>query len=81
MKEGVNMMNWFPKTIFEKDLFEKNLPTYLTNDIEHLLEGIRNNSVMIDCLQDELDGSINNAQWGNEISDETAENLRAKYLG
>ena len=34
----------------------------------------------LDCLWDELYGSINANQWGWEISKEQADYLRAKYL-
>ena len=34
----------------------------------------------LDCLRDELYGSINASQWGWEISKEQADYLRAKYL-
>ena len=34
----------------------------------------------LDCLWDELYGSINASQWGWEITKEQADYLRAKYL-
>lgn len=34
----------------------------------------------LDCLWDELYGSIDASQWGREISKEQADYLRQKYL-
>ena len=62
--------------------FEKTLPQYLQHDIEALQKGINDkNCTYLDCLYDELYGSINAAQWDNEITIAEAEYLRNKYLG
>ena len=50
--------------------WETDLPTDLQKAIQDYL----------DCLWDELYGSINASQWGWEISKEQADYLRAKYL-
>ena len=34
----------------------------------------------LDCLYDDLYGSINAAQWGGDITREQADYLRKKYL-
>ena len=60
---------------------ELTLPPYLINDIEALKEGEKTNSSVLDCLYDELYGSINAAYHGHVISKEQATYLRAKYLG
>lgn len=70
----------FPVTIFEKDMYDVNLPKYLGNDINALLKGIKENSTLLDCLMDEVYGSINSAYWDGQISEEHANHLREKYL-
>ena len=60
--------------------WETNLPADLQKAIQDYLEGIRNQVTYLDCLWDELFGSINANQWGWEISKEQADYLRAKYL-
>jgi len=65
---------------FDEKLYEVNLPKYLKNDIEALKEGIKNKSKYLDCLLDEVYGSINSAYYSNEITKEQADYLRYKYL-
>ena len=60
--------------------WETNLPADLQKAIQDYLEGIRTQSSVLDCLWDELYGSINASQWGWEIAKEQANYLRAKYL-
>lgn len=56
-------------------------PEWETNlAIQDYLDGVRNQVTYLDCLWDELYGSINANQWGWEISKEQADYLRAKYL-
>ena len=51
-------------------------------DIDELVKNIDNPACThIDCLLDELYGSINAAQWDKEITVEEANYLRDKYLG
>jgi len=57
------------------------LPRYLKNDIVALEEGIKNNSTLLDCLYDEVQGSINSAYYDNQITENQADYLRGKYLG
>ena len=56
----------------------KSQPIY--NAIREYLEGERTHSKHLDCLWDELYGSINANQWGGEISPAQADYLRSKYL-
>ena len=70
----------FPVTVFEKDIYDVNLPKYLENDIKALLKGIKENSTLLDCLMDEVYGSINGAYWDGQISEEHSNHLREKYL-
>ena len=60
--------------------WETNLPAAIQKDIDAYLEGIRTQVTYLDCLWDELYGSINANQWGWEITKEQADYLRAKYL-
>lgn len=60
--------------------WEIDLPAAIQKDIDAYLEGVRTQSSVLDCLWDELYGSINASQWGWEISKEQADYLRAKYL-
>ena len=60
--------------------WETNLPAAIQKDIDAYLEGIRSQVTYLDCLWDELYGSIDASQWGREISKEQADYLRAKYL-
>ena len=46
-----------------KDYLEKCLPTYLEKDLQNLKEGIKNKVNYLDCLIDELQGSINKLQF------------------
>lgn len=59
---------------------EVNLPKFLQDDIDALKKGIKEKSLVIDCLYNEVQGSINTAFYGGEISEKQAEFLRAKYL-
>lgn len=64
------------------EVFEKTLPYYLKHDIEELVKNENNPECgHIDCLYDELYGSINSAMWDNEITRDEADYLRKKYLG
>ena len=60
--------------------WEIDLPADLQKAIQDYLEGVRTQVTYLDCLWDELYGSINANQWGWEISKEQADYLRAKYL-
>ena len=59
---------------------ERTLPIYLQKDIKAWVEGKKNKVKHLDCLWGELYGSINSAQHDYEISVETANYLRDKYL-
>lgn len=40
---------------------ERNLPVYLENDLINLKEGLKNDVSYLDCLINELQGSVNSA--------------------
>jgi len=65
----------------EDDSFIKFLPLYLQNDIKALIDGRIHNSTLLDCLYCEVQGSINSAFYNNEITEQEAKLLRARYLG
>ncbi len=60
---------------------ELNLPNYLQLSIDQLKEGRANKCSIIDCLMDDLYGSINSAMIDGEITERQAAYLRQKYLG
>ena len=63
------------------------LPGFLQRDIDALLEAelqekeTGKKCLHMDCLLDEVYGSVNAAYWDGLIDKKTAENLREKYLG
>lgn len=65
----------------DKTYLEKNLPMYVQHDIDALIIGEKNKVLHLDCLHNELYGSINSALWDDEITQEQASYLREKYLG
>mgnify|MGYP000991157300 FL=1 len=64
----------------EKRYLEVNLPAYLQHDIDALKVGLVERPLHLDCLLDEVQGSINSAEVDGLISSEQAAYLRAKYL-
>ncbi|SFE75758.1 hypothetical protein SAMN05216245_11713 [Succiniclasticum ruminis DSM 9236] len=66
---------------------ENTLPAFLKHDIDAYIEAIRKEQETgekcwhMDCLQDEIYGSINGAYWDGLIDKDVAEYLREKYLG
>ncbi|HCT64598.1 MAG TPA: hypothetical protein DIC60_04950 [Lachnospiraceae bacterium] len=65
----------------EKEYLEINLPAYLQEDIDNLVEGRKLNlSLRLDALYNEVQSSINIAMYGGQIDEEQANYLRDKYL-
>ncbi len=64
-----------------KDYLEVDLPKFLQNDIDALIEGQRKQVLYVDCLKDEVYGSINAAYYDGTITEEQLIYLRKKYLG
>ncbi len=64
----------------DRSYLEVNLPPYLQHDIDALKVGLKQDISYLDCLYDELYGSINSAEWDDEITHEQAAYLREKYL-
>lgn len=63
-----------------EELIDFYLPEYLTHDIEALKDGAEKKVSHLDCLFDEVQGSINMAYYDHYISWEQAELLRKVYL-
>ena len=59
---------------------ESGLPGFVRQSIKNLLQGELEQVSHLDCLYDDLYGSINAAQWGGDITREQADYLRKKYL-
>lgn len=59
---------------------EVNLPEFLQKDIDNLIKGKKEKSLSLDCLYNEVQGSINTAFYGGEISEKQASYLRQKYV-
>lgn len=73
-RRGVEIME-------DNSLLERGLPIYLQKDIDALIVGEKNKVSCLDCLYDEVYGSINSAFWGFEITEEQKDYLFDKYLG
>lgn len=69
------------KRVYREDILEVGLPSYLENDLKNLKDGIKNKVSYIDCLMNELQGSINCAFVDGDISEEQCNYLYKKYLG
>ena len=69
------------KTNMFVEHWENNLPPYLQHDINALIEGKKKQVLYVDCLIDEVYGSINSAYYDGCITKEQADYLRQKYLG
>ena len=65
---------------YNKKIFEKGLPIYLERDLNNLKEGVKNKVSYLDCLIDELQGSINSAFVDKEISEEQCDYLYDTYI-
>ena len=61
-------------------ILEKCLPKYLEEDLENLKEGMKNNVSYLDCLINELQGSINSAFIDGDITEEQCDYLFKKYV-
>ncbi len=61
-------------------ILEKCLPKYLEEDLEKLKEGMKNNVSYLDCLINELQGSINSAFIDGDITEEQCDYLFKKYV-
>lgn len=65
---------------YNEKVLEKCLPKYLEEDLERLKEGIKNKSKHLDCLINELQGSVNSAWVDGDITEEQCDYLYKKYI-
>lgn len=65
---------------YKEEILEKCLPKYLEDDLNNLKEGIKNKVSYIDCLINELQGSVNSAFVDGDITEEQCDYLYEKYI-
>lgn len=65
---------------YNEKLLEKCLPNYLQQDLENLKKGIKDKVSYIDCLLNELQGSVNSAFVDGDITEEQCDYLYKKYI-
>ncbi len=63
-----------------KEILEKCLPKYLENDLKALKEGIKKKVSYVDCLVNELQGSVNSAFVDGDISEEQCDYFYNEYI-
>lgn len=68
------------KKLYSEKILEKGLPEYLERDLQNLKEGIQKKVSYLDCLLDELQGSINCAFVDGDISEEQCDYLYETYI-
>ncbi len=66
--------------IYNKEILEKCLPKYLEEDLKRLKKGIKNNVSYLDCLINELQGSVNSAFVDGDITEEQCDYFYKKYI-
>lgn len=64
----------------DKSYLETDLPGSLQKAIDDYIQGEKEHVLHLDCLADEVYGSINANFWGGRITEEQAVYLRKKYL-
>ncbi|MDR0446347.1 MAG: hypothetical protein LBH17_04850 [Oscillospiraceae bacterium] len=67
----------------DEDILLKCLPEFLRHDIDALAAAYENPekyATLIDCLYCEVQGSINSAYYGGQITEKEAALLRSRYL-
>ena len=84
IKEGLDgFMQYLKKNnpiIFKEEILEKCIPKYLETDLANLKEGIKNKVTYLDCLLNELQGSVNSAFVDGEITEEQCDYFYKKYI-
>ena len=65
---------------YNEEILEKCLPKYLENDLKNLKEGIKNKVSYLDCLIDELQGSVNSAWVDGDITEEQCDYFYRKNI-
>ncbi len=75
-KKDIKNMN----KVYNEEILEKCLPKYLEEDLKRLKEGIKNKVSYIDCLINELQGSVNSAFVDGDITEEQCDYFYRKYI-
>lgn len=70
----------YKKKLSNEEILEKCLPRYLERDLQNLKNGIKNKVSYLDCLINELQGSVNSAFVDGDISEEQCDYLYEKYI-
>lgn len=65
---------------YKEEILEKCLPSYLERDLQKLKEGIANQVSYLDCLINELQGSVNSAFVDGDITEEQCDYLYKRYI-
>ena len=66
--------------MYNEEILEKCLPKYLEEDIKNLKKGLKEKVSYIDCLINEVQGSINSAWVDGDITEEQCDYLYKKYV-
>lgn len=66
--------------MYNEEILEKCLPKYLEDDLNRLKKGLAENVSYLDCLINELQGSINSAWTDGDITEEQCDYLYKKYI-
>ena len=65
---------------YNDDILEKCLPKYLEEDLKRLKQGIKDKVSHLDCLINELQGSVNSAFVDGDITEEQCDYFYEKYI-
>lgn len=65
---------------YNEEILEKCLPKYLEEDLKRLKKGLKEKANNIDCLINELQGSINSSFIDGDITEEQCDYLYKKYI-
>lgn len=71
---------WKTEKQYREKILEKCLPNYLEKDLENLKHGIENKVSYLDCLINELQGSVNSAFVDGDITEEQCDYLYKTYI-
>ena len=81
MKKILNDKKKLKEDIKTSVMLEKGLPEYLGNDLIKLKEALKKDKCSIlDCLVNELQGSVNSAFVDGDITEEQCDYLYDKYI-
>lgn len=70
----------YKEMLQNEGILEKCVPSYLERDLQNLKNGIKNKVSYLDCLINELQGSVNSAFVDGDISEEQCDYLYKKYI-